>query len=341
MVVRKHRRTSLVVCVIAVASLVGPTAGSGRPRPTVLPRSLALEMQVRGSNGYSLTISGTGHRQVQVIATKDHYFAFYETTGSVSRDHIRADLGRFGRIAVHFEGTVRGLRKSGARCSGRRPIFETGSFRGAIEFDGEQGYTDVSARRASGQVYRTFKQVCRPGTRSGASAARSAGLTITLLAAQSREARRTVYLNAVRIDEEPAAERPPPWLLSAGLFERIGRIATSKTVYIEPRPAQIQVSAKGVHPASAEVAPGNPFLGTASFREAPDPTPEWTGTLSLDVPGVGVIPLAGESFDAVLCQTGSIRQLSRCSGTIEARSGPQISGSQSQLFGDARLSWAR
>jgi hypothetical protein len=353
----RGRQLGMAVCAIALVLPAASSAGSGTSHRTVPPRSLALEMQLRASNGYLLRISGYGHRHVEVLASKDHYFAFYETTGSVSRDHIRADLGRFGHVAVHFDGSVkRRPDPADDSCTGPRPIFETGSFRGAIEFDGEQGYTDVSARRASGSAYRTFKRVCPPGHDSGvnsigvslpragpvgAGPTGSDDFTVTLLTAVSRAKRRAAYLTAVRIDQEPEAQRPSPWLLSAGLVERIGRIATSKTVYVEARPTQIEVSAKGVHPASAEVAPAAPFLGAASFEEGPDPAQEWTGTLSLILPGVGVVPLVGESFDAVLCQTGSIRQLNRCTGAIEAQSRPQISGSQSQLFADARLSWLR
>ncbi|MDX6590353.1 MAG: hypothetical protein QOI84_1627 [Solirubrobacterales bacterium] len=332
----RGRHLGLAVCAIAIASLSAPAVGSAGPLPTVLPRSLALEMNLEGSDGYSVSVAGHGHRHVEVVVTKGRYFAFYRVRGSVSHDHIEADLGRFGRVSVRFDGSVRPEPEPFAgKCSGRRPIHETGLFRGAIEFNGEHGFTRVSARSVRGDLYRTFRQVCRLGDRSGAGASGTAGFTITVLAAGSRSAGRSIYFNAFRLEQEPGGGRPSPWITAAGISEQVGRIALSKVVVTESSPAEIRVSAKGVHPASADVAPGRPFAGTAFFREASAPAPEWTGDLSLRLPGVGSTGLAGEQFDADLCHATGIRQLNRCGRSA------QISGSQSQLLEDARLSWAR
>jgi hypothetical protein len=332
----RGRHLGLAVCAIAIASLPLPAVGSAGPLPTVLPRSLGLEMNLEGSDGYSVSVTGHGHHHVEVLATKGRYFAFYRVRGSVSRDHIDADLGRFGRVSVRFDGSVRPEPDPFAgECSGRRPIHETGLFRGAVEFRGEHGFTRVSARSVRGDLYRTFRQVCRLRDRSGAGASGTAGFAITVLAAGSRSAGRGIYFDAFRLDREPGGGRPSPWITTAGLSEQLGRIALSKVVVTESSPAEIRVSAKGVHPASADVAPGRPFAGTAFFREAPAPAPEWTGDLNLRLPGVGPTGLAGEQFDAELCHATGVRQLNRCAGSA------QISGSQSQLLEDARLSWAR
>ena len=353
----RGRHLGLAVCAIAIAALSVPAAGSADPLPTVLPRSLALEMNLEGSGGYSVSVSGRGHRHVEVVATKGRYFAFYRVRGSVSRDHIEADFGRFGRVSVRFDGSVRPEPDPFAGdCRGRRAIHETGLFRGTIEFNGERGFTRVAARSARGNLDRTFRQVCRLHDRSGAvglglprpgseprGGERSAtgGLAITILSAGSRSAGRSIYFDAFRLDRERGPGRRAPWLTTAGLSERVGRIALSKVVVTEADPAEIRVSAQGVHPASAEVAPGKPFAGTAFFREAPAPAPEWIGDLSLRLPGAGPTALAGEQFDADLCHATGIRQLNRCAAAGMATASAQISGSQSQLLEDARLSWAR
>jgi hypothetical protein len=334
----RDRFLRLAACATAIASLSVPPIASAEPPPTVLPRSLALEMNLKGSNGYSISVSGYGHRHVEVLAAKGRYFAFYRVRGSVSRSHIEADLGRFGRVSVRFEGSVRPERDPfAAECRGRGPIHETGRFRGTIEFEGEQGFTRASARSADGNLFRTFRQVCRLGNRTDAGASRTAGFAITVLSATSRSAARSVYFNAFRLDQELGGGRPSPWMTTAGLSERSGRIALSKVVLTEASAAGIQVSAKGVHPASADVALDKPFAGTAFFREAPTPAPRWSGDLSLWLPGVGATGLAGDQFDATLCHATGIRQLNRCSDAIGATGSAQISGSQSQLLEDARL----
>jgi hypothetical protein len=322
----RGRFLGMVAWVIAVSSLSAPAIGSAEPPPTVLPRSLALEMNLTGRNGYSISVSGYGHRHVEVLAAKGHYFAFYRVRGSVSRDHIEADLGRFGRVSVRFEGAVRPERDPfAAQCRGRGPIHETGRFRGTIEFEGERGFTRASARSAQGNLFRTFRQVCRLGGRSDAGASRTAGFAITVLSANSRSAGRSVYFNAFRLDQERGGGRPSPWMTTAGLSERSGRIAMSKVVLTEASAAEIQVSAKGIHPASADVALDKPFAGTAFFREAPAPAPRWTGDLSLWLPGVGATGLAGDQFDATLCHATGIRQLTRCSDAGGATGSHEIS----------------
>jgi hypothetical protein len=326
----------LVACAIAVATLPAPAIGSAEPPRTVLPRSLALEMNLQGSNGYSVSVSGYGHRHVEVLARKGHYLAFYRVRGSVSRDHIEADLGPFGRVSVHFDGLVRRQRDPfPEECRGRRPMHETGRFLGTIEFNGEHGFTRVSARSARGNLYRAFRQVCRLRHSSGARPSATPGFAITVLSAGTRSAGRSIYFDAFRLEQERRGGRPSPWITTAGLSEQVGRIALSKVVVTASSPAEIRVSGKGVSPASADVAPGRPFTGTAAYREAAPPAPEWTGDLSLRLPGAGPIGLSGGQFDAGLCHATGVRQLNRCAGSA------QISGSQSQLLEDARLSWAR
>jgi hypothetical protein len=349
---------ALGFCAATLLVLTPESAAAAKRQQTVLRRSLSLEMSLAGSNGYLLNVSTAGHREVQLRVRKGPYIAVYRTAGSVSRHHVDADLGDLGRISVRFHGSRKAEPEShSGRCSGRRPVHEVGVFNGTIEFAGEQGYTDASARHARGSVRRTYRQVCpprqHPGTNSvGISLPRRnqgpRGFDVTILSARSRSAARIVAFDAIRVDAGGNAEEPARWVLDAGTFEHIGAVAASKFVISEASPAAVQVSARGVHPASAQAAPPLPFQGTASFLEGAVPGPSWTGTLNVWLPGLGATPLAGDPFKAVLCHSTSVRRLAACVGPTGAQTSeasplgrPQISGSQSQLFADARLSWLR
>jgi hypothetical protein len=56
------------------------------------------------------------------------------------------------------------------------------------------------------------------------------------------------------------------------------------------------------HPtAEAAVEPPAPFLGKATFRRESAHETSWTGDLRVNLPGFGVVPLAGPGTEATLC----------------------------------------
>jgi len=62
-----------------------------------------------------------------------------------------------------------------------------------------------------------------------------------------------------------------------------------------------EVAGSPSHPTSAVVAPSAPFSGTASFKAVPGGLAEWTGTLAVDLPGLGIVQLTDPRFSPELC----------------------------------------
>jgi hypothetical protein len=53
---------------------------------------------------------------------------------------------------------------------------------------------------------------------------------------------------------------------------------------------------------NATVAPPSPFQGSATFHLDSPTSSSWTGTLSVEIPGVGRVALAGSGFWSSLCE---------------------------------------
>lgn len=358
----RKRQWALLAIVSALAFLAMPALAATKD-DHVLPKSLRLSLSTEGSNGYSVSIETIGHKQVSVVVSKGHLIAIYRVSGKVSRHGIEADLGDLGRISLRFDGAPRPITHRDS-CKGKDSIRETGIFTGTIEFDGEQEFTEVSAERAKGSVRRSYRRVCKYATGmidslgDGEPRPKTPGpikLAFTFLSASSRADGRSVLVDALSIDGGSGTGRggsTPSWLLVAGLDEKSGRVHITRAAFVpDAGLGSVVVSPPDVHPATATVEPSKPFAGSASYLEVPGSAPTWTGTLSVWLPGAGQVPLAGEGFKPTLCNDVGFDQLIKCleasepktsaTGAINGRPFLQGSGSHSQAFWDARLSWSR
>jgi hypothetical protein len=169
---RIRRATASTAGVTAVVlALAMPAGAAARPGDEVRPRSLHLTMSAAGTRGYEVTVDTLGHHRVTLTVAKNGQLASYMTRGKVSRHRVKADFGRFGKVALRFHGKRRAFparpqRRSKPRakrtvCRGRSPQREVGRFRGTIEFDGQNGYTRLAVGRLRGEVRRSYRQVCR------------------------------------------------------------------------------------------------------------------------------------------------------------------------------------
>jgi hypothetical protein len=94
----------------------------------------------------------------------------------------------------------------------------------------------------------------------------------------------------------------------ANLSEQRRGMTVFKQVFVHGDEADLIPGDSGGHPLSATVI-GPPFLhGSATFQRRPDGDNEWTGSLSVDLPGSGRVALAGTNFSARLCQTPACPQ---------------------------------
>lgn len=358
---RRVRRASGTVA-IAAALLCLPAAAAARPGDEIRHRSLHLTMSAQATRGYTVSVETLGHHRVILTTQKGNQTASYMVRGKVSRHHVRADFGRFGRLSLRFRGRPRpfqalpdaALRSAAKprRCRGRKPEREVGRFRGTIEFDGQRRFTRLAVGALTGEVRRSYRQVCRiaPIRKRAAIAHSSAAgspstFTLALLSARARVGRTLTRFSAINL-EPPAGIRLPGdsifSIVLASIKERVGRVRVIRSTFLVAEPGEVKISRRGVRPAKARVALDAPFSGTALFRSADEASPSsWRGDLSVRLSGTGSLPLTGPRFQASLCRVSAFQPRSSCFRRAEANLAAQGSGSHSQPLALARLSSLR
>jgi hypothetical protein len=309
-----------------IVSLALPALASAKPHP-VMEHSISAAIDLHGSNGYSIELETLGH-EIELWVEKGDFEGnglgvSYRLNGRVSSDHIEANLGKLGHISVRFESPsghtrTRTNRKHG--CGSQRTIEESGTFRGVIEFDGEQGFTTVSTRHAKGGVVRSTTQRCgRDRARSRTMASRLAARSeegsdddLRAVHAVSDSNGHNLSFEAFRIGD---AE---PWGIHVFLEERRGRIEIDRFAEVRTGEESVSFVGPGVHPTSATVTPPEPFSGTATYTKAPPPGAlPWLGSLSVALPGLGTVPLAGEGFKAVACHSADLYKFTGCMISVD------------------------
>jgi hypothetical protein len=366
-----------VAAIMAAALLLGlPAGAAAKPGYLVKKRSLRLTVEAAATNDYRLVLEAHGHRQVVLQLSDGERLAIYRTTGSVSRNRIEADFGALGRISVRFEGrrrpfplipgldiTLPGLKLPHPDCRGKRPEREVGTFRGTIAFRGERGFTRLRTHRARGEVQRTYRRVCKRGSRRGADGGGSdgnllGGARLNFLVAIDRSGRWPVRLEAIGFDLGPELEELETLLGSlavASIYERREGLRIARAAFVFGDDGSLLVDPPKANPVTATVALPQPIPGTAKYAKEVGTPVTWVGSLKASLPGVGTVPLTGPGFSATLCRVPLLglptARANRClhrsgavlpSGLVVGTPiSAQISGSQSQLFGDARLSWSR
>jgi hypothetical protein len=307
----------------ALALLAVPATASAKRIFDIDHRGLAVRMSLRGSHGYRVKIENV-RGKVKLTASRDGLLAAYEVPGRVTRHGLRANFGRFGRVAVRF----RRIGKSKIskpplnilRCKGRNPIREHGRFEGTIRFHGEEGYTAVSASGAKGSVTVLFKRRCgfggkghhRPWARAAARKPEASFLG-TALQVENEEAGRTTSLSIFSAEVKARKHERGLFLsfIAAGTSERRGRMTLEKAVLTEGDEGSVLASPFGVQPVTATVSLPRPFAGTGSYLEQPGSAPSWTGTLHVRLPGADV-PLTGPGFTADLCRARNPDRFDAC-----------------------------
>lgn len=223
----------------------------------------------------------------------------YAARGVVGKGKIRARFGSLGRVALRFHprGHARLRKEPEGNCSGGDALVQAGIFVGTLDFEGEQGYTRIRAKRVKGTVTHAKRQVCQQGGTE--EEGRPPAVKWTILSAAADENRTS--FNAFRIDyrSKPAlsgtsfsatiVEFPQPGF---SVFRSIQ--ATADTTAFSDTRSHGRID-------EVTVTPPTPFSGSASYRRAVAKESEtWMGSLASDFPGLGTVSLAGPNF----CATG-------------------------------------
>jgi hypothetical protein len=280
-----------VGAVIFLFASLGPAIAKGGK--FVIAPSQTIEFQIKGSNGYSISVFGIG-KEVLLTARHGGSSASYSTRGLASPTRIKARFGHLGRVSVRFHSDsgphLVPLPKG--NCRGRGEIVDRGHWVGRIEFEGEQAYTIVHASRARGKITKSLKQTCRGAGDGG----HGLNLRVTMLSAVSEAGGPVFTAFKITSSSYPAVDGS---VFSATLFETRGRrLSVFRSISADAKVDAFASTGKKGHIESATVAPPAPFSGTATFQRTSGSKGTWSGSLVGDFLGRGEVALAGPEFSA-------------------------------------------
>jgi hypothetical protein len=279
----------------------GAKVGHGRP-----PAERWIDIELEGSNGYSIHISVNPRRHLILQVSKEGYSAEYMTRDVFAdSDRVKARLLGLGTISVRFHpsGSVRHPSLPG--CGRReRPAVQPGVVRGTIRFVAEREYTQVKVREAEAAVEKPTSRRCRygvkfelnPRQREWVSKLSASAEGVHFLARKYRsgviEGGQVLYLAETGEAFESASRRVP-----LTIYRHISVSAPVSTF-------------RDAHPERLAVSPPPPFSGTGTLARTPESVFTWGGDLSVQFPGLDPIPLAGPGFGSEYClrKSGCVRQ---------------------------------
>ncbi|HVV91339.1 MAG TPA: hypothetical protein VHB53_12660 [Solirubrobacterales bacterium] len=318
----------------ALLPVPGGTAAAAKPASRQTPPSIDQEIVEQGSNGFSVSVSVHDRHRLELSATKSERGLMVETATYEMPLHsppgsteIRARLGRLGRIDMRFlPEKIKEVPPSGSACKGGKIVEEEGAWVGLLAFHGERGFTRIRVHSALGTVTKVPPLRCRrekpPNLKKlkrelealeeqGAGAEEESGAEAEEqpqafeLVATARHHR--VALAAARAVLGEGRKRSSISSLVAAGSRRRGRIEETGSVLDILAPGFYLRPANSREPtAETTVKPPAPFSGSATYRTPPKGPPTWTGDLKVELPGFGVVRLAGKGTRAVMCELAMI-----------------------------------
>lgn len=290
------------VLVCAVATMLAfPVVAAAKPGYLVSPPYFSFFADLPKSNGYTAALVG-GHREVAIIFDRHGETALYFVKGRANRHGIDADFGRFGSVHARFTEHRQEREPLFPGCRGRRRIEVQGHLEGTLRFRGEGGFATVSSNRMRASYERGFKETCHSGPES-----KEDDQLIDVLEATGKTAAGTeVDLRATRLD---SIDMP---LVSASIFERIGRVLVLKRTLSTEQDSILEFSPAIHRPKTVTLGPTSPFRGSALYSALPDGKSEWSGDLRAPFAGLGMVSLTGPGFHADACRIRFANQSLTC-----------------------------
>ena len=280
----------------------------------------AVRFWTTGTGGYKVEVYAPvgPHSKVTITVENHKGAAQYVATGSVSSTKVSTDFGQIGRISLRFRpsGTVLQSKTVLNKQCPAHAAARLGTFVGTFRFEGEGGYTKVTAHKVQGGVgaptapFDKQEQRAILGCHQEQRIAELAIPANPLQTIKEEEVKSGPSLGAIATTTtgkiffaagpvvlEGGQEKNPITFVFALLQEevegiRIGRVAFGggKTATVLP------VSASG----AATLTPGAPFTGSATYTPSPTGPGTLTGNLAIPLPGAGPVPLTGPTFQAYL-----------------------------------------
>jgi hypothetical protein len=292
------RRRPLKHCLVAVTAIIAvcalPVSAVAKKGHFVIDASRSEEFRVKGSGGYSISVFGN-RDHVYLAVKRGNSSATYSAHGTTSLKRIKARFDHLGRVSVRFhpDGPPRLAPLPKGNCRGRGELVQTGAFVGVIDFEGEQGYTEVDVTRVTGKVATAFKQVC---SRVAGEGGRQSRLQWTNLIATSES-------DGALFTAFKTVSKPHPKLdgsaFAASIIEVLrGPLVISRSITTSASLDAFIATGSGGKVTSATIAPPVPFSGMATFERKKGNRGTLTGSLAGEFLGRGVVSLAGPDFVA-------------------------------------------
>jgi hypothetical protein len=295
------------VFAVALALLALPASATAKHRISVERPQRWTEFSLPATNGYRVRVSATkaipkALPNVFVTASRGQrdsvtYLAHGRSTNDGAID---AKLPGAGRISVRFHPTKVTRQAVAENCKGRSSITRHGVFRGTVELRGELGYTVLHAHSAKGKVTRSFRQVCDE-RESRANEGPSVGsFHERVLYAGTKEGSPTIDFSAYLTDFGLRHGGSIVSFTASSSKSRDGLFVVS-SVTVQGNAAEFSSPDPAGSLDNATVEPPPPFQGSATFHLDSPTSSSWSGALSVELPGVGWVALAGPGFWSALC----------------------------------------
>jgi hypothetical protein len=276
------RRSAICLAIAAIFALTAAHIASAASLPS--PGGFRLP----AGNGYSLRAlsydgdpNGQPDSLLLLFTRKGSAVLYFAHKGvEVTEESIAADLGGLGSIDLRFVPTGK-PRDEAPSCDPKQTYaVDSGVYEGRVDFEGEEGFTEVHATRAPGDAQVVADLICADGADEG-SGGNSPG-------AQLRVHRRRQHGNV----SFEAWKNSPTRLahFEASIEERRGAVGVVRGISSTAGPASFEFD---VPAQTALIRPPSPFDGSARFVRRGQGRGTLRGSLSVDFPGHSNVPLAG------------------------------------------------
>lgn len=279
-------------CLVVVCAI--PSSAVAKRGYFVIDPSRTMEARIRGSKGFGVSLFGS--RNNVALTVKGHNASVsYSVRGHASGNRLVGRFGHLGRVSLSFHPRQKAHRvpEPEGNCKSGGKLVEPGTFVGTLEFEGEQGYTEVHASRLRGTITRNLREICKE---SGGGGEGGPPARWTLLRADSKDG--STSFDAFKIESNRHSIDAS--IFSAAIFDfRPHGMTVFRSIQSDGKANTFEIDRAHGTVVSATVDPPAPFSGAATYqRHARTSSESWTGSLAGDFPGVGIVTLAGPEFCA-------------------------------------------
>jgi hypothetical protein len=304
-----------VIVTTILFMLALPVDASAKPGYKVHPGGMKVTLPVRKNANHVISASANVQQRVQFVVEGPSSATEYSTRGRVNSRHVVASFGSLGRLDVRLRFTRHSTDPPHrGRCRGRGTRYQEGTYRGTLEFSHSVDVPAVSITQGRVYLERRFRRVCKRQRRQSKPSGTinpKHKIEASFLTADGKGGGRTVLLEALSFALKRNLARSVG-RLAATVYERRTEVRIARRINVPIDNDSFTVSVRGKHPETVEIQPPTPFAGGALYSRSRGISPSWTGDLSVDLPGMGRIPLTGPGFSAAFCRGATLTRLERC-----------------------------